>query len=122
LLATATLTYSFEKLPGLRAMLVASTGMYLDRYVAQSAPGLLVLHGYGNVFERTLGEARRSWSKPGGFLYKDSSVAMEVITVNLKGNVGSAPRQTRRAPPAAAAGAAPEPAPQRAGSVGASKV
>ena len=113
LLATATLTYSFEKLPGLRAMLVASTGMYLDRYVAQSAPGLLVLHGYGNVFERTLGEGETILVEPGGFLYKDSSVAMEVITVNLKGNVGSAPPPEAAAPPAAAGGSGPEPAPQQ---------
>ena len=98
LLASATLTYSFEKLPGLRAMLVANTGMYLDRYVAQSAPGLLVLHGYGNVFERTLGEGETILVEPGGFLYKDSSVTMELTSVNFKGS------GTGTTPPAAGAG------------------
>src|ERR1700684_1877544 len=34
LLATTTLTYSFEKVPGLRTMLMAGTGMYMDRFVA----------------------------------------------------------------------------------------
>ncbi len=91
LLASATLTYSFEKLPGLRAMLMANTGMYLDRYVAQSAPGLLVLHGYGNVFERTLGEGETILVEPGGFLYKDATVTMELAQVNFKGTMPATP-------------------------------
>ncbi len=100
LLASATLSYSFEKLPGLRAMLVANTGMYLDRYAAQSAPGVLVLHGYGNVFERTLGEGETILVEPGGFLYKDSTVTMELAQVNFKGSMtASAPAD--EAPPAA---------------------
>ena len=108
-LATGTLTYSFEKLPGLRAMFAASTGMYLDRYVAQGAPGLLVLHGYGNVFQRALGEGETILVEPGGFLYKDSSVAIEVVSINLKGNVGRPPPRRRRHP-----AAAPSPAPEQA--------
>jgi uncharacterized protein (AIM24 family) len=112
LLASATLTYSFEKLPGLRAMLVAGTGMYLDRYVAQSAPGLLVLHGYGNVFERTLGEGETILVEPGGFLYKDSSVTMELATVNFKANMSAAP-PPEAAPQPGAAGAPEQPAPQQ---------
>jgi uncharacterized protein (AIM24 family) len=116
LLATATLTYSFEKLPGLRAMLASSTGMYLDRYVAQTAPGLLVLHGYGNVFQRTLGEGETILVEPGGFLYKDSTVALEMVSVNLKGNVGSAPAEA--AADAAAGAPAPEAAPPQQGRFG----
>ena len=85
-LATGTLTYSFEKLPGLRAMMAAGTGMYLDRYVAQSGAGLIVLHGYGNVFERNLGESETILVDPGAFFYKDSSVNLEVVSVNFKAN------------------------------------
>ncbi len=113
-LASATLTYSFEKLPGLRAMLVANTGTYLDRYVAQSAPGLLVLHGYGNVFERTLGEGETILVEPGGFLYKDSSVTMELTSVNFKGSgTGTTPPAAGPAEAGAAGAAAPEPAAQQ---------
>jgi uncharacterized protein (AIM24 family) len=90
-LATGTLTYSFEKLPGLRAMLVAGTGKYLDRYVAQTAPGLLVLHGYGNVFERALKEGEAVHVDPGAFLYKQSSVTMEVVSISFKGGDASSP-------------------------------
>ena len=85
-LASGTLTYSFEKLPGLRAMLATGSGMYLDRYVAQVGAGLLVLHGYGNVFERALGAGESILIDPGAFLYKDSSVTMEVVSVNFKAN------------------------------------
>jgi uncharacterized protein (AIM24 family) len=118
LLASATLTYSFEKLPGLRAMLVASTGMYLDRYVAQSAPGLLVLHGYGNVFERTLGEGETILVEPGGFLYKDSSVTMELTSVNFKGSASTTPAPDVPAEAGATGAAAAEPAAPQPGRFG----
>jgi uncharacterized protein (AIM24 family) len=84
LLATGTLTYSFEKLPGVRAMLAAGSGMYLDRYVAEPAAGLLVLHGYGNVFDRALGAGESILVDPGAFLYKDSSVTMDTVSINFK--------------------------------------
>jgi uncharacterized protein (AIM24 family) len=84
LLATGTLTYSFEKFPGLRAMLAADAGIYLDRYAAQGGPGLLVLHGYGNVFQRTLQEGESILVDPGAFLYKDGGVRIEVVSINFK--------------------------------------
>jgi uncharacterized protein (AIM24 family) len=115
LLASATLSYSFEKLPGLRAMLVANTGMYLDRYVAQSAPGLLVLHGFGNVFERTLGEGETILVEPGGFLYKDATVTMELAQVNFKGSMAAT---SPPADEAAQAGATAAPAAEPAASSG----
>jgi uncharacterized protein (AIM24 family) len=83
-LATAGLTYSFEKLGGgMKATFSAGTGMYLDRFTAAEGPGLVVLHGYGNVFERTLGEGETIQVEPGGFLYKDSAVGVETVTHKL---------------------------------------
>jgi uncharacterized protein (AIM24 family) len=81
--ASGTLTYSYEQLPGFHAMLAAGTGMYLDRFVAPERSGVLVLHGYGNVFERTLGPGETIQVEPGGFLYKDAAVTMEVATHKL---------------------------------------
>jgi uncharacterized protein (AIM24 family) len=84
LVATASLTYSFEKLgAGLKATLAAGTGMYLDRFKAADGPGLLLLHGYGNVFERLLGNGETIQVEPGGFLYKDASVGVEAVTHKL---------------------------------------
>ena len=50
----------------------------MDRFVTGSTPGLLILHGYGNVFERRLAPGETIMVEPGAFLYKDSSVTMEV--------------------------------------------
>jgi uncharacterized protein (AIM24 family) len=83
LMATSSLTYSFEKLPGLKATMVAGSGMYMDRYVAASAPGLLLLHGYGNVMDKTLAAGEAVEVEPGGFLYKASSVSIDVATYKL---------------------------------------
>jgi uncharacterized protein (AIM24 family) len=85
LVASGGLSFSYEKVPGLKTMLAAGTGMYLDRYVAAEgdAPGLLVLHGYGNVLERTLADGETIQVEPGGFLYKDAAVTMGVDTLPL---------------------------------------
>ena len=66
LAASGTLTYTFTKVPGLRTMLMAGTGMYFDQFVAPRRPGVLVLHGYGNVFERPWARAKRFSSSPAG--------------------------------------------------------
>jgi len=58
-----------------------------SRFVAQSAPAFLVLHGYGNVFERTLGEGETILIDPGAFFYKDSKVTIEVTSINMKGRI-----------------------------------
>ena len=88
LAASGTLSYSFTKVPGLRTMLMAGTGMYFDQFFAPSEPGVLVLHGYGNVFERVLGEGETIQLEPGGFLYKDASVGLEVTKVDIGGAGG----------------------------------
>jgi uncharacterized protein (AIM24 family) len=90
LAASGTLTYTFTKVPGLRTMLMAGTGMYFDQFVATSAPGVLILHGYGNVFERTLAEGESIQLEPGGFLYKDASVGLEIVNVDLATGGGDA--------------------------------
>jgi len=85
LMASAGLTFSFEKIQGLKSMFALGSGMYLDRYKAQEAPGLLILHGYGNVLQRQLAEGESVLVEPGGFLYKDASVTMEIANVKFDG-------------------------------------
>jgi uncharacterized protein (AIM24 family) len=86
LAASGSLTYEFTKVPGLRTMLMAGTGMYFDRFSAAETPGVLILHGYGNLFERVLGEGESIQLEPGGFLYKDVSVGMQVMKVDIGGS------------------------------------
>jgi uncharacterized protein (AIM24 family) len=84
LAGTHTLTYSFERIKGLVNVMHGGEGMYMDRFVTAGEQGLLLLHGYGNVFQRTLGEGEKILVEPGGFLYKDSSVTMSVAKQDVK--------------------------------------
>jgi uncharacterized protein (AIM24 family) len=78
LLASHQIDYSFVRVKGFANILFGGQGMYMDRFVTRNTPGLLMLHGYGNVFERTLKAGESIMLEPGAFLYKDSSVEMQV--------------------------------------------
>ena len=80
LLASHHISYSFMRIKGLRNILFGGQGMFMDRFVTSSTPGLLILHGYGNVFERVLRPGESILVEPGAFLYKDSTVTMDVET------------------------------------------
>jgi uncharacterized protein (AIM24 family) len=83
LLCSHQIQYSFVRIKGLANILFGGQGMYMDRFVTAGSPGLLILHGYGNVFERTLAAGESIMLEPGAFLYKDSSVAMDVVFQKL---------------------------------------
>jgi len=78
LLSSHQIQYSFVRVKGLTNILFGGQGMYMDRFVTAGSPGLLILHGYGNVFERTLKPGESIMLEPGAFLYKDSTVTMDV--------------------------------------------
>lgn len=92
LLASQSIEYSYTRVQGLRNILFGGQGMFMDRFVTRGAPGLLILHGYGNVFERRLANGESIVLEPGAFLYKDASVSMSVetqkLTTGLFGGVG----------------------------------
>ncbi len=76
LLATKNVDYSFTRVKGISNILIGGTGFFMDRFTGSDTEGTLLLHGYGNVFERNL-EANESIDiEPGAFLYKDSTVNM----------------------------------------------
>ncbi|MDQ6771810.1 MAG: AIM24 family protein [Candidatus Dormibacteraeota bacterium] len=83
LLGTHSIGYTYERVHGLKNVLFGGQGMFMDRFVAAQEQGLLLLHGYGNVFERMLGAGENILVEPGGFLYKDASVQMNVETQKL---------------------------------------
>jgi uncharacterized protein (AIM24 family) len=84
LLASHSISYSFVRIKGLANMLHGGNGMFMDRFVTSNQPGLLMLHGNGNVMERTLKPGEKILVEPGGWLYKDSSVTMQAQTIQLK--------------------------------------
>ena len=81
LAASQNVAYDFIRIDKLASMLHGGPGMYLDRFVAGDTQGLLLLHGYGNVFQRRLGGGEKILVEPGGFLYKDSPVAINPVPV-----------------------------------------
>ncbi|HUY10772.1 MAG TPA: AIM24 family protein, partial [Candidatus Dormibacteraeota bacterium] len=52
-----------------------------DRFTALQREGVLLIHGYGNVFEKTLGAGETLDVEPGGWLWKDESVRMDTVSV-----------------------------------------
>jgi uncharacterized protein (AIM24 family) len=53
-------------------------GMYMDTFSAPQTPGLLLLHGGGNVFLRHLAAGETVLVKPRSLLFKDASVRLQM--------------------------------------------
>ncbi len=53
-------------------------GMYMDRFSAPQAPGLVLLHAAGNVFVRKLAAGQTILVKPTALLFKDQTVGMQL--------------------------------------------
>jgi uncharacterized protein (AIM24 family) len=77
LVGSHSLNYSFERIKGLANALHGGSGMYLECFTSASEPGLLMLHGSGNVFQKTLAAGESIFVGPGAFLYKDSTVGLQ---------------------------------------------
>ncbi len=77
-LASHQIDYSFVRRVFANISTAGGQGMFMDRFVTTNSPGLVLLHGYGNVFERKLKAGESIMVEPGAFLYKDSSVQMDV--------------------------------------------
>jgi uncharacterized protein (AIM24 family) len=89
LLATGNVDYNFYWQQGLANVIFARTGLFIDRFTATSSEGLLLLHGYGNVFEKTLAPGEMLDVEPGAWLWKDANVRMDTVSVlNSSGKGG----------------------------------
>jgi uncharacterized protein (AIM24 family) len=84
LVASHSVQYSFVRIKGLANVLHGGSGMYMDRFITTGQPGILMLHGNGNVMERMLRPGEKILLEPGGFLYKDSSVQMQTKQISFK--------------------------------------
>ncbi len=80
LLATSNIDYSSFFQRGLANIFFSRTGgLFIDRFVGKD-DGLLLIHGYGNVFEKYLAAGEVLDVEPGAWLWKDSSVKMDTVT------------------------------------------
>src|SRR5580658_463859 len=88
LLATQSVDYDFYWQQGLANVIFSRTGLFIDRFTAGKEEGLLLLHGYGNVFEKTLAPGEAIDVEPGAWLWKDANVAMDTVSVLQSGGSG----------------------------------
>ncbi len=84
LAATGNLDYTFTRQRGIANMLVGGNGFFVDRFAATNSEGVVWLHGYGNVFEKVLAPGEQIDVEPGGWIYRDDTVEMEVQMYGLK--------------------------------------
>ena len=80
LLATSNVAYDFYWQTGIANVFFSRTGLFIDRFTAK-APGVVLLHGYGNVFEKTLQPGEMLDVEPGAWLWKDTNVRMDTVSV-----------------------------------------
>src|SRR5438105_6196598 len=81
LFATNGVEYGFYRLRGISNLLFGGTGFFIDTF---RGPGIVALHGYGNILERELGPGEQIDVEPGAYLYKESSVKMDTIKLGIK--------------------------------------
>jgi uncharacterized protein (AIM24 family) len=81
LVATGNVDYGFTFVQGAANILFSRTGLFVDQFTARGGEGLLLLHGYGNVFEKMLAPGEALDVEPGAWLWKDPSVQMTTTTV-----------------------------------------
>jgi uncharacterized protein (AIM24 family) len=55
--------------------------LFIDRFTAQQGEGIVLLHGYGNVFEKNLAPGEQLDVEPGAWLWRDSNVRMDTVSV-----------------------------------------
>jgi len=83
LAATKNVDYTYERVKGAVSMLLGGSGFFIDKFHSAGGDGILWLHGYGNIFEKTLAANEQIEVEPGGWLYKDASVRMETTFQTL---------------------------------------
>ena len=81
LVATGNVDYNFRSVQGIGNLLFSRTGLFIDQFTAVNGEGMVLLHGYGNVFEKMLAPGESLDVEPGAWLWKDPSVQMEPTTV-----------------------------------------
>ncbi|GAC1536952.1 MAG: AIM24 family protein [Candidatus Velthaea sp.] len=88
LMATSAVDYDFYWQQGLANVFFSRSGLFIDRFTANRDEGVVLLHGYGNVFEKTLAPGEMLDVEPGAWLWKDANVRMDTVTVLQSGGAG----------------------------------
>jgi uncharacterized protein (AIM24 family) len=81
--ATDDLEFTFERVQGIRNMLLGGSGFFIDKFRATEGDAIVWIHGNGNVMQVTLDDGEQIDVEPGGWLYKDPSVKLESHSAGL---------------------------------------
>jgi len=84
LAATDNVEYGFERVKGVRNMLLGGSGFFVDSFTATEGDAAVWVSGQGNVFEVELQPGEQIDVEAGGWLYKDTSVKLESVSLGLK--------------------------------------
>lgn len=83
LAATGHIQYDYTRIKGF-ANAMFGGGFFVDQFLSGGGEGVVWIHGYGNVFEKQLEPGETIDIEPGGWLYRDNSVAMEQQVYGFK--------------------------------------
>jgi len=79
------------RIKGLTNLLHGGSGMYMDRFITQNYPGPALAARVRQTYSRRrLQPGEKMLIEPGGFLYKDSTVAMNTMQMDIKTGVDCA--------------------------------
>ncbi|HVV88737.1 MAG TPA: AIM24 family protein [Kofleriaceae bacterium] len=84
LAASSGVDFTYQRIRGAANLFLGGSGFFMDTFHAGAAPGIVWLHGYGNVFEVKLAAGESIDVEPGGWVYKDPTVKMETMSQGLK--------------------------------------
>jgi len=89
LAATGGVEYDYSRIKGFANMIYGG-GFWVDHFLAADHEGIVWVHGYGNLFEKTLEPGETIDIEPGGWVYRDHTVTMEQEIIGFKlGFLGS---------------------------------
>jgi len=75
--------YSFKQVSGFANVFWGNSGFFIDTFEARSGEGVLWLHAYGNLFNKYLAPGEQIEVEPGGWVYMDPTVKMDVNVQSL---------------------------------------
>jgi uncharacterized protein (AIM24 family) len=79
LAATKDVDYGFKLVRGFLNLVLGQNGVFMATFNAKTGPGILWLHGAGNVSEKTLAAGESVDIEPGGWVYQDAGVQMSTV-------------------------------------------
>lgn len=87
LAASGEMGYGCTRVHGVANLLYGGSGFFVDRFSAARQAGTVWLHAYGNLVEVVLEAGDAFDVEPGGWCYKDASVKMQTVPINVAGGL-----------------------------------